>query len=157
MRDSIKLFEEYDESVFYLWAEAFGDNYDDINYFLKSCKNKTALGYFCDSKLVSMMFLVDCQIYEAKSKYIYAACTLESYKNKGYMSKLLGFSQEKFNSLVLIPANKELVEFYQKRGFTEKIMLNSLTFNENESIREYLLEGCSLNEPFLLRFESIYN
>lgn len=154
MKNDIKLFIEYSDDVFNLWSEAFGDSRDDIAYFLKNCTNKTGLGYFYNSKLVSMLFLVDCSIFGKSGKYIYAACTDKNFKKMGFMSKLLSFAENNFPFIVLIPGNDSLIEFYEKRGFIERIGLECLNFDENESIKEYLLEGCELEKPFLLCYKS---
>lgn len=153
MKNEIKLFNDYDEGVFNLWSEAFGDNHEDIAYFLDNCKNKIALGFFYNSKLVSMLFLVDCSVCGQKGKYVYAACTNKKYKKMGFMSKLLSYAEKAFSFIVLIPANENLIDFYNKRGFTEKIELEYLNFEEAESIKEYLLEGCELEKPFLLCYK----
>lgn len=153
MKDKIEFFCNKNEDVISLWQEAFGDSREDIEYFLNNCKNKTAVGFFEDEKLVSMLFLVDCNVDNTPSKYIYAACTLNSYKKQGIMSKLLSFTQSNFKSIVLIPADESLVGFYKKRGFSKAAGLENLIFDETESIKEYLLEGCELEKPFLLWFK----
>lgn len=153
MKDKINFFTDYGEDVLFLWQEAFGDSSEDIDYFLKNCKNKTALGFFREEKIISMLFLVDCTVNDITCKYIYAACTLKNYKKQGIMSKLLAFAECNFNSIVLVPADESLVEFYKKRGFTKTVGLENLKFDETESIKEYLLEGCELEKAFLLWFD----
>lgn len=97
-----------------------------------------------------MLFLVDCEINGEICKYIYAACTSKNARNLGYMSKLLEYSNSKYDNVILIPADDKLADYYLKRGFTHKININNILFNESEEIKEYLFEGCSLKKPFAL-------
>lgn len=133
-----------------LWQEAFGDSEEDILFFLNNCKNMKCLGFFDENELSSMLFLVDCKLNGDKYKYIYAACTYENKRGRGDMSKLLDYCKSEFNKVCLIPADDKLVDFYFKRKFDIKFELNQMQFDESEEIKEYLLEGCTLDKPFIL-------
>ncbi|MCH5320964.1 MAG: GNAT family N-acetyltransferase [Eubacterium sp.] len=142
----------YDDEIIALWQEAFGDSREDIVFFLENAKNISCLCYYGDC-LCSMLFLVDCTVNGMAFKYIYAACTAVSARKKGYMSKLLEYAQKKYNNVLLIPADKELVNYYSNRKFKHKIDIKDILFNECDEIKEYLFEGCSLNEPIALAYK----
>lgn len=141
------------EQIVALWQQAFGDSREDILYFADNCKNKICLGYFDKGRLVSFLYLVDCVCNGKKSKYIYAACTLEAYRKRGCMSKLLDYCRREIGCFCLIPADEDLVDYYYKRGLTGRTEINNIVFEENEDIKEYLFEGCTLEKPFVM----IYN
>ncbi|MDD6728903.1 MAG: GNAT family N-acetyltransferase [Eubacteriales bacterium] len=151
MADLIKFTRDY-EQIIPLWQEAFGDSEDDVLFFLNGCKNKKCLGYYKGERLVSMMFLVDCLCDGKNMKYIYAASTLKSEQGKGYMSKLLDYCRKNAGSFCLVPADESLVTFYEKRGMADKTETFLLSFDEDEEIKEYLLEGCSLEKPFVMQY-----
>lgn len=153
MKNEIKIVEDYFYDVVLLWQEAFKDSREDIEFFLNNCKHKQLLCYFCEGKLASMLFLVDCKVNSVFSKYIYAACTFECYKKMGFMTKLLEYSKNEFDNIVLVPADNSLIEFYKMRGFDKINDIKSISFDETDSIKEYLLEGCSLENPFLLCYK----
>ncbi len=144
----IEYFED-ENLIIALWQEAFGDSKEDILFFLKNCKRKTALGYFENGVLCSMLFLVDCKVGGNDAKYIYAACTYKNQQRKGQMSALLSFCEKEYELLALIPANDKLVDYYDKRGFCSRGEIDNITFYESNEIKEYLFEGSSLLNPLL--------
>lgn len=150
----IKIFETklYSSEIIELWQEAFGDSREDVIFFLENCKNKSCLCLESDKELKAMLFLVDTEIDDVQSKYIYAACTKKNCRKNGYMSMLLRFALDKYDSVALIPANEPLVDYYMKRGLDNKISIDSLKFDESKEINEYLFEGCELVSPFALQY-----
>lgn len=153
MKGEIRFISEYDSQFYSLWQEAFGDSKEEITYFINNCENFELLGCYCDGDLASMLFLVDCRINDNNYKYIYAACTFEKYKKSGFMTELLDYCREHYDFLSLIPANNSLVGFYEKRGFRKHIGLKQLSFEQTDEIKEYLISGCTLKEPYLLCYE----
>lgn len=150
--DKIIETKDFSNDMFALWSQAFGDTKEEISFFAENCINKSCVYLEKDSHLASMLFLVDCFIKGVKSKYIFAACTFENMKKHGYMTLLLNYCKEKYGYIALIPADQGLVEYYNKRGFKNKLKIDDILFNESENIKEYLIEGCSLNEPFALSY-----
>lgn len=140
----------YSPSVISLWQEAFGDSREDVLFFLNNCKNKSCLCAERNGNLLSMLFLVDCEVNGEIYKYIYAACTGKDFRRIGCMSRLLEYCNSKYDNVLLIPADDKLADYYIKRGFTHKINVNNILFNEGREIKEYLFEGCSLEQPFAL-------
>lgn len=135
------------EEIILLWQEAFGDSREDILFFLENCKHKICLGYFKDDTLISMLFVVECSL----GYYIYAACTKKEARNSGAMSHLLDYCKKNYSSLCLIPANEPLIAYYKNRGFTKEEPISLLEFKEIREICDYLLEGCELSNPFILK------
>ena len=151
--DNIFETKKYNADMTALWQEAFGDSREDVLFFLKNAHNISCLCYYDSSKLCSMLFLVDCKVNGTDFKYIYAACTGIAVRNKGYMSALLAYAQKHYHNVLLIPADESLADYYSKRKFNHKIDTNDILFNECEEIKEYLFEGCSLDEPFALAYK----
>lgn len=148
----IKKVEDY-SLIIPLWQEAFGDTEEDIEFFCNTCKHKVCYAYFEGEKPVSMLFLVDCKCKNNTAGYVYAACTLKSYRGKGLMKTLLDYCKISCRgNLCLIPADEGLIEYYKKQGLIEVIDINDITFDENEEICEYLFEGCELKEPIGLLY-----
>ncbi len=150
--DKIIVTRDYNGEIIELWQDAFGDSREDVIFFLQNAKNINCLCFYNNTLLCSMLFLVDCKVKGVDFKYIYAACTSESARDKGYMSNLLTYCREKYNNLILIPADKDLVNYYSKRKFKHKIDIKDILFNERDEIKEYLFEGCSLENPFALAY-----
>lgn len=142
----------YDKLLYSLWQEAFGDTQEDIQFFIDNCCHKSVLTLYDGNRLCSMLFLVDAAVNGKEYKYIYAACTSEQFRGKGYMSALLNYVTKAYNNVLLIPADEALVTYYRKRNFDKIIKINDIEFNECSEIKEYLFEGCSLDKPIALAF-----
>lgn len=142
--------EDYNHDIVKLWQDVFGDSSEEVQYFIDNCKHKTCLCLESDNVLASMLFLVDCNVGEDEYKYIYAACTSQMYRSNGFMTDLLEFTLRSYYNVLLIPADVNLVSFYNKRGFELNVDLSDIHFDENEEICNYLFDGCSLKKPFAL-------
>ena len=143
---------KHDEQIISLWQEAFGDTREDILFFLTNCNNYSCLRLDDDGILSSMLFLVDCLVNNEKCKYIYAACTSNTKRKSGYMTKLLEYAKCKYDRVILIPADEKLAEYYKKRSFINCVDIRNIYFSENKEIKEYLFEGCELKNPYALEF-----
>ncbi|WP_297127847.1 GNAT family N-acetyltransferase [uncultured Eubacterium sp.] len=134
-----------------LWNEAFGDSKEDIVFFIENIKNARCFAYFKNGKAVSMLYLVDCALDGKQSHYIYAACTTQSCRKKGYMSALIEHCIAEFDEVCLIPANEKLIEYYKRQGLNFEYSVDKLKFDEcKELVDEYLYAGCSLDTPLVL-------
>lgn len=150
----IKEINSYSEDIINLWQASFGDSREDIEFFLRECKNKKCVCLYNNSRLLSMLFLVDCRVSDREFAYIYAACTDKAAQGKGYMSRLLNYCRDKYKNVLLIPGSESLVKFYKDREFNHKIDIKNILFNESDGIvNEYLFEGSSLEKPFALAYE----
>lgn len=142
-------FTENREDIIKCWKEAFGDSDEDILYFVDNVKNAKCLAYYDDDKITSMLYLVKCSI----GYYVYAACTLEEFREKGYMTELLNYVKAKYSPVCLIPAKPWLIDYYKKRGLNITIEISQLQFDEIDGIKEYLFEGCELENPIALLYK----
>lgn len=141
------------EQIISLWSAVFGDSREDIEFFLDECKNYSCLGLFVDGALASMLFLVDCKYAEYNGQYVYAVCTAEEHRKKGYSSSLIRDAKKQMSDFLwLIPANDGLFDFYAKHGFETKLESsgefdNKIEFDESAEIIEYLYEGSDYEFP----------
>ena len=139
-----------------LWREAFGDSEEDVRFFLENAKHARCLALYEDEALAAMLFLVQCRLQGTEAQYIYAACTARDKRSHGCMSQLLSYARAHERCLCLIPATDSLVTYYADRGFTHHAPIDTLQFDENREIEEYLFEGYQLTEPMVLYNEREY-
>lgn len=146
-------FTEDREQIIKLWNAVFGDNREEIEFFLDKCRHYSCLGLFVDGFLASMLFLVECKYSEYIGQYIYAVCTAEKFRNRGYSSKLISEAKNQMNDFLwLIPANDGLFDFYSKQGFETKLHSSKkyerkIEFDEIREITDYLYEGSDYELP----------
>ncbi len=143
----------YREKIVPLWQSAFGDTVEEIEFFLDNARDYKCVGCFNGEELASMLFLVSCELNSKKAEYIYAACTDEKYKKRGFMTELLNYCKNNYKTLCLIPASDTLKEFYNARGIYKRAEISDIVFNQTDEIEEYLLDGYELTEPCALYFE----
>lgn len=152
MTDKIAFTNDY-KQIIALWSRVFGDTEEDIRFFLDNCVHKSCLGYFSGNALVSMLFLVECTYCGRNGAYIYAVCTDEKFRGRGYVSELIEKSKkENYDFLWLIPADDSLFGFYEQFEFKTKLFSDkkydySVAFDEKRAVREYLYEGSSYDYP----------
>lgn len=115
------------KDIISLWKEAFGDTEDEIMFFISNkYKPENTLVYEADGQIVSMLFLLEGEMKINNSRYpsyyLYAACTLNKYRGKGFMSSLLDFAEKTaydrgYYYICLLPASKSLYTYYEKYGY----------------------------------------
>ncbi|MBQ7740670.1 MAG: GNAT family N-acetyltransferase [Eubacterium sp.] len=139
--------------VIKLWSEAFGDSKEEILFFIDNVNDSECIGYYFNNELASMLFLIKCRLNGVDSRYIYAACTLNKYRSKGFMTKLIDYCKEKYDCLCLIPASDGLISYYSERGINNIAEIRDIKFNQSNEIKEYLFEGYKLTEPKALYYQ----
>ena len=107
-----------------LWRRCFFDKKEDI----EKASSALASDSFCasitvDGRTASQFIGVESTLCGKRGIYIYALCTDECYRGKGYMKRLveLSFNYSKargYEFLWLFPANEKLEEAYKKLGFS---------------------------------------
>jgi GNAT superfamily N-acetyltransferase len=107
-----------------LWEKCFFDTKEDIDKAVSALASDS----FCasitvDGRTASQFIGVESTLCDKRGIYIYALCTDESYRGKGYMKRLIRLSFEYARSLGyeflwLFPANEKLEETYKGLGFS---------------------------------------
>ena len=124
-------------------CNCFEEIVPNFKKFMDGVKNSKIFGIFDENKnLVSHLFVVDGEYQGSPIKYIFAACTLEKYRKKGRMTALLSYCKQNYDKICLVPASKNLEEFYKKNGFTGRCEIKEIKFHDQESyIHNYLSWG----------------
>ena len=113
------------EEIHKIWETCFGDEAELVDFYLDKRMTEDNMLLICqDGHAVSMASFLDINIRDGEewkpAKYVYSVATLPEYRSRGYAGKILKKAEEIFNMpLVLVPAEKELVGYYRKVGFTE--------------------------------------
>ena len=113
------------EEIHKIWETCFGDEAELVDFYLDKRMTEDNMLLICqDGHAVSMASFLDMNIRDGEewkpAKYVYSVATLPEYRGRGYAGKILKKAEEIFNMpLVLVPAEKELVGYYRKVGFTE--------------------------------------
>ena len=113
------------EEIHKIWETCFGDEAELVDFYLDKRMTEDNMLLICqDGHAVSMASFLDINIRDGEewkpAKYVYSVATLPEYRGRGYAGKILKKAEEIFNMpLVLVPAEKELVGYYRKVGFTE--------------------------------------
>lgn len=129
-----------------LYGEVFPEDSEDFaksftdRYFDNCCRY-----ILSDGKLVSMLYLLDCSIFDGEktypAKYLYAAATHPEHRNKGLMSSLISSVLSEGKIIVTKPATKELFSFYERFGFSvcsfKDYAQREFSANERLSVEQY--------------------
>lgn len=130
-----------------VWNEAFGDEENDIRFFLDNCYiPENTVVCELDGVIASVLFLLNGEMHihgaDYPSYYLYAACTLKAYRGRGVMASLLDFAKKTASErckyfIALKPAEDSLYGYYSKFGyrtsFSKKVFLinNVKTFSND--------------------------
>ncbi len=135
-----------------LWQKVFLEDKEVCEYFFENIFSNTVAPVIkSDNKIVSSLFLLDCNIGNHCGKCVYCAMTDYPHRGKGYMKELLDFSytyclENGFEFLILVPAEKPLFDYYAKCGFVPFGMRNThIIAEENPQENKSLKYDCSLN------------
>lgn len=131
------------KQIIRLWNEAFGDSEEDIKEFLDifgDCIHTISV----NNSVVSQLFLIPGELNTYKAYYLYAAATLEEYRGKGYMSKLLRTVENyaKDNNaeyILLMPGEDSLYDYYDGFGYKPLCFCRECVF-EKDSIPEIIID-----------------
>ena len=128
-----------------LWQEAFGDDESFISAFLRSFYTPhNAPIAVIDGEIAAMLFLLDGEMSVGGKRYpayyLYAACTKKSHRGKGLMTELLDFSARTAADrgqafICLKPGEKELFDFYEKRGYLPAFGRKVFTVHRSELVK----------------------
>lgn len=141
------------DEIFKIMSECFNDPEWFVKFFFDKKLNLENC-YVCtiNQKVVSVLNFIPLKIrlnkHDFKGAYIYGACTLPQYRNNGYMTKLINYTQEVcvkegYECTFLVPANKDLEKFYEKLGYTNFFQVKRVELKKNEILK--LCENCYLS------------
>lgn len=155
------------KDIIFLWNEAFGDSQEEIMFFINNkYKPENTLVFEDNSKIVSMLFLLEGEMKinnnRYPSYYLYAACTLNDCRGKGYMSQLLGFAKKTaynrgYYFICLLPANKSLYEYYKKYGYKPLFKKKILSISSENITNKSDLSNSGCSDLFQLRENAFKN
>lgn len=134
-----------------LWNEAFGDSEKEISFFLdnKYIPENTLI-IEENGEIASMLFLLDGNMLingrRYPSYYLYAACTGNRFRGRGYMAYLLEKANETArlrnkDFICLMPGEKSLFDFYEKHGYRTAFNKKVLTLYRNDCDLQPLTEN----------------
>ncbi len=112
---------ELEKSII-IYREAFGNDGEFEDRLFSNCF-KYLKTYKKANKTVSQCFALPVQLktenFSMNGCYLYAAATLKSEQNKGYMTSLIEDIKEEYDFVITYPSNNNLSDFYKKFGFNE--------------------------------------
>lgn len=132
-----------------IWKLCFGDadSYIDLYYANRYKEEETAL-LLCDGEIVSMLSMLPVKVVTATGErldaaMLYAIATRPKYQGRGYVSKLIDFSNNllfdnKQGLSLLVPASESLFGFYNRRGYRIGFYLHEtvLSYSANTWLTE---------------------
>lgn len=155
------------KDIITLWHEAFGDSESEIMFFLNDrYKPENTLVYEADGRVASVLFLLEGEM-QIKGKvypsyYLYAACTLNKYRGRGYMSYLLDFAKgtavnRGYYFICLLPGEKSLYDYYEKFGYKAVFKKKLLTLRLNDLNSDSLITNETINNIEEVRNKAFKN
>lgn len=124
------------ERIKELWDESF--EYDDFAkwYFTNAFDIDNVLVCEMDNNIVAALQRIPFKLKGVgDATYIYGASTCKKYRNRGIMSKLLVYSEaidiaSGVDAIFLVPENKSLFDFYEKKGYSKHFYKYLMDSNE---------------------------
>ncbi|MBR4950068.1 MAG: GNAT family N-acetyltransferase [Clostridia bacterium] len=134
----------YKKQVREMWDKIFSQDSEKFRdfYFRNKYSHHNTLIYVEDEKVVSSLQNLDYNLlFNNKSyavSYISGACTFEEYRGKGYAGLLIkeALREDYKNNKVfssLIPASKELFDFYKRFGYVTSGYMKKHSFNADKN------------------------
>ncbi len=128
-----------------IWVKCFNDTSSGYRTFIKQNKSNVRIYVAkCDKKVVSCLYHIPCTIGGNSAHYLFGAATLEPYRGRGIMKKLINFSLEeaaksgdKFSAL--FPANDSLYGYYSRFDYERKCFRKQAVISKEQlmNIAEY--------------------
>ncbi len=143
-----------------IFQVSFNETDESTNFFFDNKFNlDNCIVCIVDEKVVSSLNIFDCKIQgnteNKKCVYIYGAATHPAYRNNGYMSKLIDFSNNfafmrGYQYSILLPENENLYKYYSRLGYFKFFKIKNVEFN-NFELKEYI------NQKFTTDMKMSYN
>ncbi len=106
-----------------LWKDAFSDEDSFLDRFFGAVFSPDhTLVLKNDGKIVSALYIIDCEFKGSKLGYIYAVATDKAHRSQGFATRLLEYSDRYmkshgYSAVILRPASEELFGFYEGLGY----------------------------------------
>lgn len=145
------------EEIINLWSSCFGDERHYIEFFLNNLPSENVpFVYKINKVMAGMMILMPARLsFKDKNEliyYVFAVGVSKGFRNRGIAGEMLQFAKEyaaKNNAeLCLVPADKELLRYYEKRGF-------SVAFNKQSGFEKSAMKSDAVNS--MTRIEALHN
>lgn len=113
-----------------IWSKIFGDEDELIENFFALFDEIDSLVYETDGRIVSMLYMINAET----STYLYGLATLNEYRGRGYMGKLIEYALNKASGteyIFLMPAEESLYGYYERYGFKDKTYTYSYGYDKS--------------------------
>ncbi len=121
------------DSLKELWHEAFGDDYNYIDFFFKNHTDTRCIVMREGNRALSAVHLIDASISGQPVLYAYAVATLKDFRGHGFSRILLERASEDFAiPLILRPASGGLRQYYHRCGFSDAFISQSELLDKDE-------------------------
>lgn len=116
-----------------LWKQAFHDTDEWIDSFFQYVYDPNrCCSILSDGQVLSAVYWMDCKMDGHKLAYLYGLATHEDYRGQGLAGRLLEQFRERltqlgYHGILLVPANPELIAYYEKRGYHTCTYINEIS------------------------------
>ncbi len=112
------------------WKCIFGDSDSFVDELFSLSPMVFALK--TDGEISSSLLVIEMVYKGHKTGYIYGAMTVEKFRNRGLMKKLLDevcktLEKKGFSAVFLLPASDELYAYYERCGFEKNLPTDTVT------------------------------
>ncbi|MEG2770501.1 MAG: GNAT family N-acetyltransferase, partial [Oscillospiraceae bacterium] len=128
------------ENLCELWQQGFNEGQKEASFVFESFADyKNIYIKEENNSPIAMLISVDVEMSGKKGAYFYGLTTLPQYQKNGVMSKLIDEVCDELKTLgytfaVLIPQDKTLFDFYEKRGFKTQFYLRHFSHTVKSNV-----------------------
>ena len=152
------------ENLIEIFKVSFNETEENLRYFfVHKFKKEKCTVCIVNNEVVSSLNMFDTNLVGQKGLekaiYIYGAATHPKHRHKGYMSKLINYSNmlafnHGYNYSTLLPAKEKLYDYYKKLGYLKFFKSRFLNISKSE-ILNYINSDFNLTK--LLTFDDMSN
>ena len=121
-----------------LWLRCFDDSEKAVELFFERNKNICNAYLAAEGeKTAAAVYFINCALNGKKAHYLCGAATLPEFRKRGIMSRLIEYALNDAESRgdvfsVLLPANRELYDFYGRLGYKPCCSVCGAVFDRSE-------------------------
>ena len=122
-----------------LWKEAFGDTDEYIDtFFSVAFSEDRCFSAWDGDKLAGALYFFNCSFDGHPIAYLYGVATAKAYRGRGVCRRLMEHTHSVLRSRgyvgsILVPAGKDLFDFYRKLGYNVCTYVDEITVLANGS------------------------